>query len=105
MVEQSTSQPAGDRSMPTNAPTLRIRPRSAIADPELARTAVTDLPGSHLAALRERGLGVSSIKRSVRSIGRPLEPERVLIMPITTLASTLRDRSRLALRSSVRVRR
>ncbi len=55
---------------------------------------MTDLPGSHLAALRERGPSLTAIKRSIRSLGRPLEPERVLVMPIAVLATTLRERWR-----------
>ena len=82
--------------MSSARPSPRIRPRSAIADADLARTAVTDLPGSHLAALRERGLGLGAIKRSVRSLGRPLEPERVVVIPLSTLTTTLRERWRQA---------
>lgn len=80
--------------MSSDRPAPRIRPRSAIADAALARAAVTDLPGSHLAALRERGPSLTAIKRSVRSLGRPLEPERVLVIPIAVLATTLRERWR-----------
>lgn len=80
--------------MSSDHPEPRIRPRSAIADAALARAAVTDLPGSHLAALRERGPSLSTIKRSVRSLGRPLEPERVMVIPIAVLATTLRERWR-----------
>ena len=66
-------------------PSLRIRPRSAIADPELARVALTDLPGSPVA---QRGRTPRALLQLVRSLGRPLEPERVIVMPLSTVPAT-----------------
>lgn len=61
-------------------PSLRVRPRSAIADPELARAAITDLPGTPVA---QRGFSPGALLRTARALGRPLEPERVIVMPLT----------------------
>jgi hypothetical protein len=66
-------------------PSLRIRPRSAIADPDLARVAVTDLPSSPVA---RHGHNPRALVRLVRSMGRPLEPERVIVMPLSTVPAT-----------------
>jgi hypothetical protein len=60
-------------------PTLRVRPRSAIADPSIARMAVTALPG--LPALKDH-FRPRTLIRTVRAFGRPLEPDRVIVMPL-----------------------
>jgi hypothetical protein len=78
--------------MSPSRPSLRVRPRSAIVDPDLARTAVTELPGSHLAILRGRGLRPRTLVRALLDLGRPAEPERVLVMPLATVTSPLRRR-------------
>lgn len=65
-------------------PTLRIRPRSAIADPDLARVALTELPGSPTAI---EGYGPRSLLRMARALGRPMEPERVIVMPLPAVPS------------------
>jgi hypothetical protein len=59
-------------------PTIRIRPRSAIVDADIARIAVTELPGT---PLTRRGHGPRAILATVRSLGRPSEPDRVIVMP------------------------
>ena len=68
--------------------TYRLRPRTAIADAELARSAVTDLPGS--TPLR-RPHTPRALARAATSLLRPLEPERVIVM---TLAAAPARRSR-----------
>lgn len=78
--------------MSPSHPSFRIRPRSAIADPELARAAVTELPGSHLAILRGHGLRPRAVARVLRDLGRAPEPERALVMPLATVTSPLRRR-------------
>lgn len=71
---------------------IRIRPRSAIADADLARIAVTDLPRSYVAAVRAAEIGPRALMRGARTLGRPLEPDRVIVMPLATLTSPLRYR-------------
>jgi hypothetical protein len=72
--------------MSPSRPTLRVRPRSAIADPALARAAVTDLPGTPFG----RGnLGWRSALQMARTLGRPIEPERVIVMPLVPVPATI----------------
>jgi hypothetical protein len=75
--------------MSPSRPALRVRPRSAIADPELARAAVTELPGTPLAW---RGYGPRALLRAAlqtaRTLGRPMEPERVIVMPLSVVPAT-----------------
>ena len=73
-------------------PTIRIRPRSAIADAELARAACADLPGIGRPSLRGRGRGPRAVLAAVRSIGRPIEPDRVIVMPLATVPAPIRRR-------------
>ncbi|MEX2183006.1 MAG: hypothetical protein WEC14_01020 [Chloroflexota bacterium] len=64
--------------------TLRIHPRSAIADPELAREATLDLPGI-APTRRSRARHVvarSLVGRSLVSLRRPLEPDQVIVMTL-----------------------
>ncbi len=76
--------------MSPSRPTLRVRPRSAIADPALARAAVTELPGTPLG----RGLGLRAMLQTVRTLGRPIEPERVIVMPLVPVPVTVTPLSR-----------
>lgn len=77
-------------AMSPSRPSLRVRPRSAIADADLARSAVTELPGSHFPW---RDLRPGTLLRVVRSLGGPLEPERVIVvMPARVRAWSLRRR-------------
>jgi hypothetical protein len=76
--------------MSPSRPSLRVRPRSAIADAELARTAVTELPATRFPW---RDLRPGSLLRLVRTLGRPMEPERVIVMtPARVRAGSLRRR-------------
>jgi hypothetical protein len=58
---------------------VRIRPRSSIADVELARLATVDLP--HVVTLR-RPHPPGAILRAVAQMQRTIEPERVIIMTL-----------------------
>lgn len=59
--------------------TTRIRPRSAIADPELARMATVDLP--QVITLR-RPHTPRAVLRAVATMRRTIEPERVIVMSL-----------------------
>ena len=78
--------------MSPTRPTISIRPRSAIADAELARAACTDLPGIGRPSLRGRGRGPRAVLGAIRSLGRPIEPERVIVMPLATVPASIRRR-------------
>ena len=64
---------------------IRIRPRSSIADPNLARAAVVDLP----TAPTRRGLparfDVRAVMATLRGAGDP-EPERVIVLTLNPVA-------------------
>jgi hypothetical protein len=57
----------------------RIRPRSAIADAELARMATVDLP--QVLTLR-RPHTPRALLRAVATMRRTIEPERVIVMTL-----------------------
>ncbi|MEX1171008.1 MAG: hypothetical protein WEG56_00205 [Chloroflexota bacterium] len=69
--------------------TLRIHPRSAIADPELARQATLDLPGT-VPTRRARARNVvarslvarSVVARSLASLRGPAEPDQVIVLTL-----------------------
>ena len=80
--------------------TPRVRPRSAIADAELARMATVDLPMApfHLPHLmltpkRPRAF-VKAIASHVAlaAVRRPIQPERVIVMPLTPVPVSARRR-------------
>lgn len=56
---------------------IRIRPRSSIADPELARAAVVDLPTSFVAPHPHVP---RAIVRTLAALRRPAEPDRVIVL-------------------------
>lgn len=58
---------------------LRIRPRSSIADAELARMATVDLPRP-LTLRRPHAPG--AVLRAIASMERTIEPDRVIVMPL-----------------------
>jgi len=66
---------------------VRIRPRSAIADPELARVATIDLPP---ASTRRRPTAPPSVARVIASLRRPAEPERVIVLTLVPVAARRR---------------
>ncbi len=59
---------------------IRIRPRTSIVDPALARDAVVDLPAT-ARSLRPRT--PRGLIQAVAAIRRPVEPERVIVMRLT----------------------
>ena len=69
--------------------TVRIRPRSAIADADLARHAVVDLPKTF--AVHRPHLPVA-VTRAVDAIRGPIEPERVIVMPLVPVPAEIRSR-------------
>jgi hypothetical protein len=69
--------------------TVRIRPRSSIADAELARHAVVDLPRT--IALHRPQLPVT-IARAVDAVRGPILPERVIVMPLVPVPAEVRRR-------------
>ncbi len=58
---------------------VRIRPRSSIADAELARMATVDLPR---AVTLRRPPTPRAVLRAIASMERTIEPERVIVMPL-----------------------
>lgn len=68
---------------------IRIRPRSSIADPELARAAVVDLPA---APARPRLHALLALLGAVASFRRvqAQEPERVIVLTLNPV--TVRQR-------------
>ena len=68
---------------------IRIRPRSSIADPELARAAVVDLPTvpepRRLHAPRALNAAIASFRGTVA-----LEPERVIVLTLVPVAARRR---------------
>lgn len=66
---------------------VRIRPRSAIADPELARAATVDLPvGRSL----HRPRTPRALLRTIAAVRRPIEPERVIVMTLVPVPARRR---------------
>ena len=66
----------------------RIRPRSAIADPDLARAATVDLPPAPRSLPRLRR--PSAMVKQFATFRRPSQPERVIVM--TLVPATARRR-------------
>jgi hypothetical protein len=65
--------------------TIRIRPRSSIADPELARAAVVDLPAGPTRRRVHAALAIRGVVASFRRSGAP-EPERVIVLTLSPVA-------------------
>jgi hypothetical protein len=68
-------------------PDVRIRPRSSIVDPELARAATVDLP---VAFTYRRPHTPKALVEAITAIRRPAEPERTIVM--TLAPATARTR-------------
>ena len=64
---------------------IRIRPRSSIADPELARAAVVDLPAAPTRRRLHAPLAIVDVVASFRRSGAP-EPERVIVLTLNPVA-------------------
>ncbi len=64
---------------------IRIRPRSSIADPELARAAVVDLPAVPTRRRLHAPHAILGVVASFRRTGAP-EPERVIVLTLNPVA-------------------
>jgi len=69
--------------------TIRIRPRSSIADPELARAAVVDLPAAPSRRRLHTPLVLLEAIASFRRTADP-EPERVIVLTLAPVAARQR---------------
>lgn len=65
---------------------IRIRPRSSIADPELARAAVVDLPAAPARPRLHTPLALLVAIASFRRTAEP-EPERVIVLTLAPVAA------------------
>jgi hypothetical protein len=68
---------------------IRIRPRSSIADPELARAAVVDLPTAPEPRRLHTPRALLAAIASFRRAGE-LEPERVIVLTLVPVAARRR---------------
>ncbi|MDF2733831.1 MAG: hypothetical protein K0S97_454 [Chloroflexota bacterium] len=68
---------------------IRIRPRSCIADPELARAAVVDLPAAPARQRLHTPLALAQAFASFRRTG-DLEHERVIVLTLVPVAARQR---------------
>jgi hypothetical protein len=69
--------------------TIRIRPRSSIADPELARAAVVDLPTAPVPRRIRTPRVVRDAVASIRGASVH-EPERVIVLTLVPVAARRR---------------
>ena len=68
-------------------PDVRIRPRSSIVDPELARAAIVDLP----AAITDRRPHTpKALVAAVAAFRKPVEPERTIVMTLAPVTARSR---------------
>lgn len=68
---------------------IRIRPRSAIADPALARAATLDLPEGP--RLRFQAPTARAILQTLATIREPIEPpERIIVMTLAPVPARRR---------------
>jgi hypothetical protein len=68
---------------------VRIRPRSSIADPELARAAVVDLPAAPAPRRLHTPRSLLEAIATLRRAGE-LEPERVIVLTLVPVAARRR---------------
>jgi len=66
--------------------TIRIRPRSSIADPELARAAVVDLPAAPARRRLHAALALLTTVASFRRATEP-EPERMIVLTLAPVVA------------------
>jgi len=69
-------------------PDVRIRPRSSIVDPELARAATVDLPVA-IADLRPHT--PKAVVAAIAAFRRPAEPERTIVMTLSPIPARSRQ--------------
>jgi hypothetical protein len=67
---------------------VRIRPRSSIVDPELARAATVDLPAGPV-ELRPRT--PKAFAQALAALRRPVEPERTIVMTLAPIPARSRQ--------------
>jgi hypothetical protein len=68
---------------------IRIRPRSSIADPELARAAVVDLPAAPSRRRMHKAVAFLTTVASFRRASE-LEPERMIVLTLAPVAARQR---------------
>jgi hypothetical protein len=68
---------------------IRIRPRSSIADPDLARAAVVDLPAAPARRRLHAPVALVAAIASFRRAG-DVEPERVIVLTLVPVAARQR---------------
>jgi hypothetical protein len=69
---------------------IRITPRSAIADAELARIATLELPASHLPHRPQTPQFVERLIARLTEARAPSEPERVIVMDLVPVQARRR---------------
>jgi hypothetical protein len=67
---------------------VRIRPRSSIVDPELARAATVDLPAGPMELRPHTPKGLA---RALAALRRPVEPERTIVMTLAPMPARSRQ--------------
>jgi hypothetical protein len=67
---------------------VRIRPRSSIVDPELARAATVDLPAG-MVELRPRT--PKGLAQAIAALRHPVEPERTIVMTLAPVPARSRQ--------------
>ena len=67
---------------------VRIRPRSSIVDPELARAATVDLPAG---TVERRPQTPKALVQALAAFRRPIEPERTIVMTLAPVAARSRQ--------------
>jgi hypothetical protein len=68
-------------------PEVRIRPRSSIVDPELARAATVDLP---VAFTYLRPHTPKALVEAIAAFRNPAEPERTIVMTLAPVTARTR---------------
>jgi hypothetical protein len=66
---------------------VRIRPRSSIVDPELARAATVDLPAGPVELRPHTPKGIA---RAIAALRGPVEPERTIVMTLAPVTARSR---------------
>ena len=67
---------------------VRIRPRSSIVDPELARAATVDLPET---VIERRPQTPKALVQAIAALRRPAEPERTIVMTLAPVSARSRQ--------------
>lgn len=67
---------------------VRIRPRSSIVDPELARAATVDLPEG---TVDRRPQTPRALVQAIAAFRRPTEPDRTIVMTLAPIPARSRQ--------------